>query len=110
MSMKMKKAALATKYNFHTRKSVTMTTNYRLLVGTTEKILRSSMKTVGISGGATVPRPLLGTLRGYRQESRDGHTKPDHTSPDASGGTDFHREIQRKPNATDRDRHGGRIH
>lgn len=61
----MKKAALATKYNFHTRKSVTMTTSYRLLVGTTEKILRSSMKTVGISGGDKIIRnnkPAIASL------------------------------------------------
>ena len=49
--MRMKKAVLAKKYNFHIRKSVTMGHTYRLSIGMTEKILRSSMKAAGIAHG-----------------------------------------------------------
>lgn len=52
----MKKATLASKYNFNIRKSVTMTTSYRLSIGTTEKILRSSMKMAGIAGSDKIVR------------------------------------------------------
>lgn len=52
----MKKAELARKYNFNIRKSVTMTTNYHLSIGTTEKILRSSMKAAGIKNGDKIIR------------------------------------------------------
>ncbi len=56
MSMKMKKVRLATKYKFHTRKSVAVDTTYHLSIGTTERILRSSMKAVGIVGGDKIIR------------------------------------------------------
>ncbi|MBU1038973.1 hypothetical protein KKC17_01935 [Patescibacteria group bacterium] len=49
--MKMKKASLATRHKFNIRKPVTMAQTYRLSIVTTEKILRSSMKTAGIADG-----------------------------------------------------------
>lgn len=52
----MKKATLAKKYNFHIRKSVTMGHTYRLSIGTTEKILRSSLKAAGIADGEKIVR------------------------------------------------------
>lgn len=47
----MKKASLATRHKFNIRKPVTMAQTYRLSIVTTEKILRSSMKTAGIADG-----------------------------------------------------------
>ena len=52
----MKKATLATKYKLNIRKSVGIDTTYHLSVGTTEKILRSSMKAVGIKNGDKIIR------------------------------------------------------
>ena len=54
--MKMKKASLATKYKFNTRESVAIARTYPHLIGTTEKILRSSMKAAGIAGGDKIIR------------------------------------------------------
>lgn len=56
MIMKMKKAALATKYKFNIRRSVAKITTYRLSIATTEKILRSSLKTAGIAGSDKIIR------------------------------------------------------
>ena len=56
MIMKMKKAGVATKYKFYIRKPVTMVQTYRLSIIITEKILRSSMKEVGIVGGDKIIR------------------------------------------------------
>ena len=61
----MKKAALATKYKFNIRRNVAKVTTFRLSIATTEKILRSSMKTAGITDSGKIIRdnqPAIGTL------------------------------------------------
>jgi len=63
--MKMKKASMATKYKFNIRKPVEFATTYRISVATTEKILRSSMKSVGIANGNQIIKhnqPAIGLL------------------------------------------------
>ncbi|KKS80193.1 MAG: hypothetical protein UV55_C0046G0001, partial [Candidatus Gottesmanbacteria bacterium GW2011_GWC1_43_10] len=45
----MKKASVATKFKFNIRKPVAMAQTYRLSIVITEKILRSSMKEIGIA-------------------------------------------------------------
>jgi hypothetical protein len=63
--MKMKKAILAKKYKFNIRESVAIARTYPHLIGTTEKILRSSMKAVGIAGGNKIIRnnkPAIASL------------------------------------------------
>ena len=45
----MKKVRLATKYKFNIKNKATIGKTYRLSIGTTEKILRSSMKEAGIA-------------------------------------------------------------
>src|SRR3989338_11279656 len=65
MIMKMKKAALATRYKFNILRNVAKVTTFRLSIVTTEKILRSSMKTAGIADGEKIirtNRPAIGTL------------------------------------------------
>ena len=63
--MKMKKASLATKYKFNIRKSVDFMPTYRLSIATTERILRSSMKSAGIADGEQIIKhnqPAIGLL------------------------------------------------
>lgn len=63
--MKMKKASVATKYKFNIRKAVEFAPTYRLSIATTEKILRSSMKSVGIANGNQIIKhnqPAIGLL------------------------------------------------
>jgi len=65
MIMKMKKASLATKYKFNILRNVAKVTTFRLSIATTEKILRSSMKTAGIADSEKIirtNRPAIGTL------------------------------------------------
>ena len=52
----MKKASVATKFKFNIRKPVAMAQTYRLSIVITEKILRSSMKEIGIAGGDKIIR------------------------------------------------------
>lgn len=52
----MKKAGVATKYKLNIRRPVTMIQTYQLSIITTEKILRSSMKEVGITSGDKIIR------------------------------------------------------
>ena len=57
----MKKASVATTYKFNTRKAVEFAPTYRLSIATTEKILRSSMKSAGIAGiDQIIKHPILG--------------------------------------------------
>lgn len=61
----MKKVALASKYKFNIRKPVAIASTYRLTVGITEKILRSSMKAAGIADGDKIVRnnkPAIASL------------------------------------------------
>ncbi len=61
----MKKAGLATKYKFNIRKPVSLISTYQLSIATTEKILRSSMKSVGISDSDQIIKrnqPAIGLL------------------------------------------------
>ena len=61
----MKKAALATRYKFNILRNVAKVTTFRLSIVTTEKILRSSMKTAGIADSEKIirtNRPAIGTL------------------------------------------------
>lgn len=61
----MKKATLASKYNFNIRKSVTISTTYRIPIHASEKILRSSMKSAGIANSDTIIRnnkPAIASL------------------------------------------------
>ena len=63
--MKMKKASLATTYKFNIRKPVEFAPTYRLSIATTERILRSSMKSAGIIDGDQVIKhnqPAIGLL------------------------------------------------
>jgi len=63
--MKMKKASVATKYKFNTRKAVEFAPTYRLSIATTEKILRSLMKSVGVANGNQIIKhnqPAIGLL------------------------------------------------
>jgi len=52
----MKKASVATKFKFNIRKPVALAQTYRLSIVTTEKILRSSMKEIGIASGDKIIR------------------------------------------------------
>ena len=61
----MKKASMATAYKFNIRKPVEFATTYRISVATTEKILRSSMKSVGIADSDQIIKqnqPAIGLL------------------------------------------------
>ncbi len=61
----MKKVAKTTSYKFNIRKPVDFMSTYRLSVATTEKILRSSMKSSGISDGDQIIKrnqPAIGLL------------------------------------------------
>lgn len=61
----MKKVAKTTEYKFNIRKPVEFMSTYRLSVATTEKILRSSMKSAGISDGDKIIKhnqPAIGLL------------------------------------------------
>ena len=61
----MKKVTLAKKYKFNIRESVAIARTYPNLIGTTEKILRSSMKAAGIAGGNKIIRnnkPAIASL------------------------------------------------
>jgi len=63
--MKMKKASIATQYKFNIRKAVEFTPTYRLSIATTEKILRSSMKSSGIADSDQIIKhnqPAIGLL------------------------------------------------
>ena len=63
--MKIKKASVATTYKFNTRKAVEFAPTYRLSIATTEKILRSSMKSAGITDGNQIIKhnqPAIGLL------------------------------------------------
>lgn len=61
----MKKVAKTTEYKFNIRKPVEFMSTYRLSVATTEKILKSSMKSAGISDGDKIIKhnqPAIGLL------------------------------------------------
>lgn len=61
----MKKVSKATTYKFNIRKPVEFVSTYRLSVATTEKILRSSMKSAGIANSDHVIKqnqPAIGLL------------------------------------------------
>jgi hypothetical protein len=63
--MKMKKASVDTTYKFNTRKAVEFAPTYRLSIATTEKILRSSMKSAGIANSDQIIKhnqPAIGLL------------------------------------------------